>query len=53
MRVEIESFIKAVLNDEKPVVKGEDSLTALALAQSLVESGQENRVITLTGGEGR
>jgi predicted dehydrogenase len=45
LRVEIESFIKAVLEDEEPAVRGEDGLIALALAQRLVESGQENAVI--------
>ena len=52
LQVEIESFIKAVLEDEEPAVRGEDGLMALALAQRLVESGQENRVIALAGGEG-
>jgi len=50
LRVEIEAFVRAVLEDEEPVVRGEDGLTALALAQRLVESGQENRVIALAGG---
>lgn len=48
LRVEIEAFVQAVLEDEEPAVRGEDSLAALALAQRLVESGQENRVIFLT-----
>jgi predicted dehydrogenase len=47
LRVEIEAFVKAVLEDEEPGVRGEDGLMALALAQKLVESGQENRVIAL------
>jgi predicted dehydrogenase len=47
LRVEIESFIQAVLEDGEPPVRGEDGLTALALAQRLVESGQQNRVIVL------
>ncbi|NIO68855.1 MAG: Gfo/Idh/MocA family oxidoreductase [Anaerolineae bacterium] len=50
LRVEIEAFVKAVLEDEEPAVRGEDGLKALALAQRLVESGRENRVITLAGG---
>lgn len=53
LRVEIEAFVKAVREGEEPMVSGEDSLAALALAQSLVESGRENRVISLTGGEER
>jgi predicted dehydrogenase len=51
LQVEIEAFVRAVLEDEEPAVRGEDGLTALALAQRLVESGQENRVIALAGGE--
>lgn len=47
LRVEIEAFIRAVREDEEPAVRGEDGLAALALAQRLVESGQENRVISL------
>jgi len=47
LRVEIEAFVEAVLEDEEPGVRGEDGLMALALAQKLVESGQENRVIAL------
>jgi predicted dehydrogenase len=47
LRVEIESFIKAVLDDEEPAVRGEDGLTALALAQRLAESGQQSRIIAL------
>jgi UDP-N-acetylglucosamine 3-dehydrogenase len=53
LRIEIEAFVKAVLKDGEPAVRGEDGLTALALAQRLVESGQENRVITLAEGAGR
>jgi UDP-N-acetylglucosamine 3-dehydrogenase len=48
LRVEIEAFVKAVLKDGELAVRGEDGLTALALAQGLVKSGQENRVIALT-----
>jgi UDP-N-acetylglucosamine 3-dehydrogenase len=51
LRVEIEAFVQAVLEDEEPAVRGEDGLTALALAQRLVQSGRENRVIALAGGE--
>jgi UDP-N-acetylglucosamine 3-dehydrogenase len=47
LRIEIEAFIKAVFEDGEVAVRGEDGLTALALAQRLVESGQENRVISI------
>jgi len=50
LRVEIEAFVKAVLEDGEPAVRGEDGLMALALAQRLVESGRENRVIALAEG---
>jgi UDP-N-acetylglucosamine 3-dehydrogenase len=47
LRIEIEAFVKAVFEDGELTVRGEDGLTALALAQRLVESGQENRVISI------
>jgi predicted dehydrogenase len=52
LQVEIEAFVKAVLEDGEPAVRGEDGLTALALAQRLVESGQENKVVIPGRGEG-
>ncbi len=47
LRVELESFVEAVVEDRPPVVSGEDGLAALALAQEVVRSGRENRVIYL------
>jgi predicted dehydrogenase len=48
LQVEIEAFVQAVLKGGELAVRGEDGLTALALAQGLVKSGRENRVIALT-----
>jgi predicted dehydrogenase len=43
--IEIESFVQAILQDARPQVTGEDGMRALALAQALVESGREHRVM--------
>jgi UDP-N-acetylglucosamine 3-dehydrogenase len=47
LRVELEDFIRAIRDGGSPRVTGEDSLAALRIAQALVESGQEHRVIEL------
>jgi len=43
--IEIESFVQAIMDDAQPQVTGEDGMRALALAQALVESGREHRVM--------
>lgn len=48
LRLELESFVKAVRGDGSIEVAGEDGLRALHLAQALVTSGQEGRTL---GGE--
>lgn len=47
LREELEAFARAVRADGEPPVKGEDALLALALAQKLVESGQNGEVLAL------
>jgi UDP-N-acetylglucosamine 3-dehydrogenase len=44
---EIESFVKAVQGDAPLPLSGLDGLKALAIAQALVVSGNENRIVTL------
>ncbi len=49
LKVELESFVRAVAGHEPALVSGEDGLRALALAQKLVESGETHRVMALGG----
>jgi len=48
LRLELESFVQAVLDDRTPPVCGEDGLIALDLACQLKLSGQEKKIITFT-----
>lgn len=45
LRAELESFVRAVLEDREPQVNGYDGLVALDLAQKLVESGRRHAPI--------
>ncbi|MFN8380545.1 MAG: Gfo/Idh/MocA family oxidoreductase [Anaerolineales bacterium] len=45
LKAELQAFIKAVQEDEKTPVTGEDGLAALVLSLALVQSGKEHRVI--------
>lgn len=47
LRVELESFVAAVLEDREPPVNGQDGLIALDLAQKLIESGSKHVPIYL------
>lgn len=47
LRSEQEAFIMSVMNDLPIPVTGEDGLQALALAKSIVQSGEEHRIISL------
>ncbi|HHS98092.1 MAG TPA: Gfo/Idh/MocA family oxidoreductase [Chloroflexi bacterium] len=49
LRVELETFVKAVRQEPAGIVTGEDGLSALRLAHALVRSGREGRVIELDG----
>lgn len=48
LRVELESFVNAVVNDGRPLVDGKDGLRALVLAHRLVESGCSRKVVEIT-----
>ncbi|MBI4790436.1 MAG: Gfo/Idh/MocA family oxidoreductase [Chloroflexi bacterium] len=48
LRAELASFVDAVRTHQSPVVTGADGLQALLLAQTLIQSGAEGRVIRLT-----
>lgn len=47
LRVELESFVAASQGEAAEVVRGEDGLIALELAQALVRSGQEHQVVIM------
>lgn len=47
LRSEQEAFIMAVKHDLPVPITGEDGLKALALAKSIVQSGEEHRIISL------
>lgn len=47
LRVELESFVAAVLEDREPEVNAQDGLIALDLAQKLIESGNKHAPIYL------
>jgi UDP-N-acetylglucosamine 3-dehydrogenase len=47
LRIELEAFIQAVRDDLAVPVSGADGLTALRLAQALVQSGQSGEVIQI------
>lgn len=47
LRSEQEAFLNAVINDSPVPVTGEDGLTALLLAKTIVQSGTDHRIITL------
>jgi len=44
---ELESFVDAILHDTPPLIGGEEALRAVLLAQKLIESGQQHKVIAL------
>jgi UDP-N-acetylglucosamine 3-dehydrogenase len=47
LRSEQEAFMHAVIDDLPVPVSGEDGLKALALAKTIVQSGEEHRIINL------
>ncbi|MFZ5919289.1 MAG: Gfo/Idh/MocA family protein [Chloroflexota bacterium] len=47
LKLELEGFVRAVIDDSPVPVDGSDGLTALRLAQALVQSGREGRAISL------
>lgn len=46
LRAELSTFVNAVAEDKDPLVSGRDGLEALAWAQAVVKSGEENIAIT-------
>jgi predicted dehydrogenase len=44
---ELEAFVDAILHDTAPLIGGEEALRAVMLAQKLIESGQQHKVIAL------
>ena len=51
LRVEQEAFLAAIQDDTPVPVTGEDGLKALELANMIVSSGSEHRIITLNSSE--
>lgn len=49
LRAELEAFVAAARGEPAAIVSGEDALVVLELAQALVQSGQEGRVIERSG----
>ncbi|MBI3158313.1 MAG: Gfo/Idh/MocA family oxidoreductase [Chloroflexi bacterium] len=47
LKLELQAFVEAVLNDRPVPVGGEDGLQALRLALMLIESGQKNEAVTV------
>jgi UDP-N-acetylglucosamine 3-dehydrogenase len=47
LRAELEAFVAAARGEQGMTVRGEDGLAVLELAQALVQSGREGRVIEL------
>ncbi len=47
LKEELEAFVRAVIRGEPPLVGGEEGLRAVYLAQMLVASGRERRLIRL------
>ncbi len=47
LQVELESFVRSIVDDEPFPVSGEDGLWAVTLAQHLVEAGQHGKSLSL------
>ncbi len=47
LKAELESWVDCVRTDKKPVVSGLDGISALVLAQKLIESNEAEQVISL------
>lgn len=43
--LELQSFVRAIAEGSEPWVSGEDGIRALALAQAMVKSGREHKII--------
>ncbi len=45
LHIELESFVETIVRDGRPQVSGQDGIRALALAQGMVESGRQHKII--------
>lgn len=45
LQYELQLFVNAVLNDERPVVSGEDGLRALKVAETIIRKIEESKVL--------
>jgi hypothetical protein len=49
LRVELETFVRSIVEDELFPVTGEDGLWAITLAQHLVQAGQQGSSLSVEG----
>jgi len=47
LRVELQSFIDAIHQDQPPLISGEEGLRAVILAQRMIESGRTHQVLSV------
>jgi predicted dehydrogenase len=47
LKAELQSFVRAVRDDEAPVISGQEGLRALWLAHQVIASGEGNRLVEL------
>ncbi len=45
LHIELDSFVETIVRDGEPQVSGQDGIRALALAQGMVESGRQHKII--------
>jgi predicted dehydrogenase len=49
LKLELQSFVEAIRQGNRPAISAEEGLRAVYLAQKLVESGQQHQIILLDG----
>lgn len=47
LKIELKSFVDCIVNDKPPYVTGQDGIEALKIAEKLIQSAKENKVIVL------
>ncbi len=50
LRLELEHFVQAILEDREPLISPEEALRAVYLAEKMIESGRTHRIIELDNG---
>ncbi len=50
LRLELVDFVRAILEDQPPLISPEEALRAVYLAEKMLESGREHRIVTLDNG---